>query len=412
MRILYLCHRIPYPPNKGDKIRAYHQLTAMGSRHEVDLFTLADHAVDPNHKAALERFCRPVTVIQLDPRWARLRSLPYLLTDKPLTLPYFHSAELHHRVHEALASRSYDRIFLYCSAMAQYVEEVTGIPMVADLVDVDSDKWRQYAAKTSFPFSPIYRREARCLSRYERAVCGFSARVVVSTEREAGLLREIARDAEVTVISNGIDTEYFRPSSYITGTGVPTVSFTGDMSYLPNKDAVLYFAKSVLPILRKSISEVRFLIIGRNPGPEVKKLARLAGVEVTGTVSDIRPYLAQTHVSVAPFSIAAGIQNKILEALASGIPVVASSATARGLTRAVAEAVDVADDADEIAKKVLYLLQHPELAAAKGAEGRRQVSVAYNWDRSMEELMTLVEYAGSTKTSSVPISTLAAVERV
>ena len=165
MRVLYLCHRIPYPPDKGEKIRAYHQLRAIAARHEVDLFTLADDAGDLSYQSALAASCHQLTVARLHPKLARLRALPFLLTSTPLTVPYFYSAELQAEIRKALLRRSYDRIFVYCSAMAQYVQSIDSIPILMDLVDVDSDKWTQYAAYTKLPLSAVYRREARALHR-------------------------------------------------------------------------------------------------------------------------------------------------------------------------------------------------------------------------------------------------------
>ena len=343
MKILYICHRIPYPPNKGDKIRAFHQVRAIAARHEVDVFTLVDDARDLAHQSALLRSCHRLTVARLDPRVARLRALPFLLTRLPLTVPYFYSAKLQREVRKALLSRSYDRVFVYCSAMAQYVEPLDGIPIVTDFVDVDSDKWRQYALSSRMPFSALYRREGRTLRAYERQVCERSSCTAVTTEREARLLREIAGDARIHVIPNGVDTEYFQLPEARPDPSAPVVGFTGDMGYFPNEEAVTYFARRVLPLIHKVLPEVRFLVVGRNPSRNVQRLSEIEGVEVTGFVPDVRTCLAKIHVSVAPFSIAAGIQNKILEAMASGIPVVGTSRAVQGLSSAAAGNVDVAD---------------------------------------------------------------------
>ncbi len=390
VRVLYLCHRIPYPPNKGDKIRAFHQLRALAARHEVDLFTLADDAADLEHRAVLGEYCKRVTVARLDTRWARLRSLPYLCTRIPLTLPYFYSAELDGEVRKALRQRSYDRIFVYCSAMAQYVERVDGIPIVMDLVDVDSNKWTQYSAVARFPFSAIYRREGRCLEEYERRVCERSSAVVVTTEREAELVRRFSPTACVHVVANGIDTEYFRPAPV--PADAATIVFTGDMTYFPNEQAVIYFARKVLPIVRASIPAARFLIVGRNPGRNVQRLRQIAGVEVTGFVPDVREYLAQAAVSVAPFLIAAGIQNKILEAMASGLPVVATGRVLQGVSKNAAAVVRTADAPEEMAARVVELCKDPRLARSIGIEGRRRVAGDYNWDQSLEQLLQIVEH--------------------
>ncbi len=390
MNILYLCHRIPYPPNKGDKIRAFHQLRALREQHEVDVVTLADDDHDFGYRDALATYCRELTVFRLDPQMARVRSIPYLLSRTPLTLPYFYSAQLSKHVREALQKRSYDRIVVYSSAMAQYVECVQQIPIITDLVDVDSDKWMQYASLSRLPLSAIYRREGLALRRYERRVCEHSAAVVVSTDREARLIREISSAAAVHAISNGVDTRYFDPAAAPRMAGPPAVIFTGDMSYFPNASAVIYFAREVLPLIQASVPNTRFLIVGRNPGKAVLQLQAHEGIEVTGYVEDIRTHFARAQVAVAPFSIACGIQNKILEAMAYGLPIVATRRVLQGLTPQVAEMVATGDTSKELAASVVQLLRSPEKAKGRGVKSRQRVTAYYNWDRSMTLLLDLI----------------------
>jgi polysaccharide biosynthesis protein PslH len=404
VKILFLCHRIPYPPDKGEKIRAFHQLRAMAARHEVDLFTLADDPADLERGKALREYCRKVTVVNLNARLSRLLSLPYLLTSTALTIPYFGSAELRRRVSHALAEQSYDRIFVYCSAMAQYVDSVEGIPIVTDLVDVDSDKWTQYATFTRFPFSAIYRREGRALARYERRICEKSGAVVVTTEREARLVRNISPAARVHVIPNGVDTEFFSRSAVPPEAVAPVVGFTGDMSYFPNQEAVKYFARKVLPLIRDSVPETGFLIVGRGPSPEVQALGQIPGVEVTGFVPDVRTHLARMRVSVAPFSIAAGIQNKILEAMSYELPVVATSRAAQGLTPLAATAVEIADTPEETAAAIVRLLRNPELAREKGRQSRRLIAGEYNWSQSLDRLLELLENSTAKEARQTALS--------
>jgi len=389
VKILYLCHRIPYPPDKGDKIRAFHQIRALAERHEIDLFTLADDPADLERGEPLRQYCREVTVVKLNARWARIRALPYLLTSTALTIPYFGSGELQRRVHQALKQRTYDRIFVYCSAMAQYVESVDKIPMVVDLVDVDSNKWTQYATFTKFPFSAVYRREGATLAAFERRVCERSAAVVVTTDREARLLRNISPAARVHVIPNGVDTEFFRPGPVASAPN--TIGFTGDMAYFPNQEAVIHFARNVLPLIRESVADAGFLIVGRSPSPEVQALSRIPGVEVTGFVPDVRTHLARMRVSVAPFSIAAGIQNKILEAMSYELPVVATSRASQGLTAAAVAGVEIADTPREMAEAIVRLLRNPEMAREKGRQSRRVVAGEYSWPQSLEQLVQLLE---------------------
>jgi sugar transferase (PEP-CTERM/EpsH1 system associated) len=391
MRILYLCHRIPYPPNKGEKIRAFHQIKAIAERHEVDLFTLADQAADLSHQEALHQYCREVTVVPIEGRSAKLATLPFLLTSKPLSLAYFRSAELDLRIRRATSRRSYDRIMVFCSSMAQYVWHVSHIPVLVDLVDVDSDKWMQYAAFRRFPFSVVYQREGRYLKQYEKELYHRFPAIAVTTEREAQLVKQACNSAFVHVIPNGVDTNYFDPPSALVNSPDPVITFVGDMAYYPNEKAALFFGREVFPLIRKSFPKVQFFVVGRDPSREVRNLERTPGIKVTGTVGDVRPYLTQTTVSVAPLSIATGIQNKILESMAYERPVVATSRAAQGLSKPVAELVETGDGAEELAAKAIGLLSDVSFARRRGAESRQRVLAEYSWKRSSEQLLQILE---------------------
>ena len=399
MRVLYLCHRIPYPPNKGDKIRAFHQVRAIAAHHEVDVFTLADDPADLAHQSTLRNYCHSLTVMKLNRRLARFATLPYLFSHRPLTIPYFYCPELARAVRRAFSQRTYDRVFVYCSAMAQYTDVMDQVPIVTDLVDVDSDKWTQYSTFTGWPFSAIYRREGLALQQYERRICERSSCVIVTTDREARLVRRIVDGARVHVIPNGVDSEYFHPPATAPTLKPPTIGFVGDMSYFPNQEAVIYFARKVLPLVRESMPGARFLIVGRSPSRQVQRLQDEEGIEVTGFVPDVRVWLAKMHVSVAPFSIAAGIQNKILEAMASGLPVVATSKAVQGLATETARIVDVADSSGDMAAQIVRLIRDPELTRTIGAEARRKVVTAYNWERCSNRLLQVVDNPASSELS-------------
>jgi sugar transferase (PEP-CTERM/EpsH1 system associated) len=403
VRILFLCHRVPYPPNKGEKTRAFHQLRAMAARHEVDVFTLADDPLDLTHREALAAFCNRVTVARLFPTLARLRALSYIFTSTPLTIPCFRSGQLDAAVRAAMAKQQYDRIFVYCSAMAQYVPWRTAgsgkaggtglarrIPVVMDLVDVDSDKWAQYAAATRFPLSAVYQREARNLRAYERQLCMNADCVLVATEREAALARQTAPEARVHVVPVGVDAAHFTPAAAGVEPGPPRVIFTGDMSYFPNRDAATFFARQVLPLIRRQVPDARFVIVGRNPGRRIEQL-RSPHVEVTGFVPDVRPWLAHATVAVAPLRIATGIQTKILEAMASGLAVVATTRAAQGLPRGIADLVETGESAEALAAGVARLLLNPQLARTRGGEGRRRIVDECSWDSALHRLLRLID---------------------
>ncbi len=395
MNVLYLCHRIPFPPDKGEKIRAFHQLAAIAERHSVDLFTLSDEGNCEAARKELGRYCRNVTVAGINPRLGRLLSLPYLLTKKPLTLPYFYSAELQTKVRQALAGRSYDRIFVYCSAMAQYVDPAYGIPTLVDFVDVDSDKWAQYAGRSRFPFSLVYRREGRRLREFERKIGESASCILISTEREARLAGEFIPPSRIRVVSNGVDTDFFAAPAGEAGPRGPGIIFVGDMAYFPNQDAAIFFAREVLPLVRKTVPEASFTVVGRNPSPNVRALAQIPGVEVTGYVSDVRTYLAKALVSVAPFSIAAGIQNKILEAMACEVPVVGTPRAVQGLSSGVAGLVETGEGATQLAERVVRFLKEPGFARERGRESRRQVLDDYSWRAASDSLLQLIETPGT-----------------
>ena len=392
------------PHNPNARFSAPNKLyEALGSRPAADHRRLrrnrgvvrSVHVCGPEdlrHPSELVRHCHTLTVARLRPSLARLRAISTLFSRKPLTVPYFFSAELAAQIRDTLTRRSYDRIFVYCSAMAQYVEFVQGIPLLLDLVDVDSDKWRQYAGFARFPYSSIYRRECRCLREYERRACERASSVLVSTRREAQLVREISDVANIHVVPNGVDTEYFKPAADSPDPAEPAIIFTGDMSYFPNQEAVVYFARCVLPLVRQSVPEARFRIVGRNPTRKVQRLQQIRGVEVTGFVPDVRIYLTKSNLAVAPFAIAAGIQNKILEAMASGLPVVATSRAVQGLVKEVAGVVETADGAQELAARVVRLLRDPDFAHGVGMEGRQRVAAHYNWERTLNQLLQLLEF--------------------
>ena len=385
--LLYLVHRLPYPPNKGDKVRSYHLLKHLVARHRVFVGTFVDDPEDESHVDTLRALCAGLHVTRLHPSRARIGSLAGLLDGEALTLRYYRDAALQRWVRDLARRERLDAAVVFSSSMAQYADGL-GLPMLVDFVDVDSAKWTEYAGRHRWPMSWLYRREGEQLLAYERALAARSARSFFVTEKEAALFRRLAPESARTceALCNGVDAAFFAPdparASPFADGELPVV-FTGAMDYLPNIDAVTWFVSDVLPRLRADWPALRFHIVGRSPAPAVHALAGEA-VRVTGTVADVRPYLQHAAVVVAPLRLARGIQNKILEAMAMGRPVVTTSACAEAVLARLGTDLLAADEPDGIAREVGSLLRDKARAAAVGEAGQRRVRQDYSWAAHLE----------------------------
>ena len=382
--LLYLVHRMPYPPDKGDKVRSYHLLKHLVARHRVFLGTFLDDPADELHIEPLRALCAGLHVVRLNRLRARLGSLSALWRGQSLTQRYYHDAGLAQWVGQTLASEGIAAAVVFSSSMAQYAEAHAGLPMLVDFVDVDSAKWTDYADAHRWPMSWLYRREGSRLLAYERAVTGRARRSFFVTEKETALFRSLAPEcaAAVEPMSNGVDAEHFAPDAARPSPYQPdelALVFTGAMDYWPNVDAVAWFTADVLPALRQAWPSLRFYIVGRSPTAAVLAL-RAPGVVVTGTVPDVRPYLQHAAVVVAPLRLARGIQNKILEAMAMGRPVVAATACVEAINARPGVDLLAAERPADYLRQISALLQAPAQAAALGTAGRRRVLSSYSWD--------------------------------
>ena len=395
--LLYLTHRIPYPPNKGDKIRSFNILKHLAGHYRVHLGTFVDDPDDWRHVAELKRYCADVCVRPLSPKLAKLRSLSGLVTKKPLTLPYYRDRVLADWVDGVLAG-GVDRALVFSSAMAQYLPtDAGGLHTVIDLVDVDSEKWRQYAQRHRFPMSWVYRREGERLLDFERGLAMHGAGLVLVTQEEAGLFKRLAPEAadRVHAVENGVDAEYFSPDhafdSPYSQHEAPVV-FTGAMDYWANVDAVEWFAREMFPAVRARVPEAVFVIVGARPAPAVQRLDRLPGVRVTGSVHDVRPYLAHARVSVAPLRVARGVQNKVLEAMAMAVPVVATPEALDGLRWERGAGVIAEQDPQAFAQRVAGILADDSgLRRSQAAAARQWVCTHYDWRSKMQGFSDLLE---------------------
>jgi sugar transferase (PEP-CTERM/EpsH1 system associated) len=394
-RLLFLSHRIPYPPDKGDKIRAWHMLDHLAGSWDVDLGCLVDDPADLRHLPVLQARCAEVRCLPTGNRWqAAARALLRCRPGAPLSLGWFHHAGLRHWVEQGLAAGRYDGILVYSGAMAPYVmgpaARRPGLRRVLDLVDVDSEKWRAYAADARAPMRQVWSREARTLLRFERHAAMQFDRTLLVSRQECERFIELAPEVAPRMdwVENGVDLSRFDaaggyPSPY--QGDAPVIAFTGTMDYRPNIEAVCFFARDVLPLLRAGSGPApAFFIVGASPAPAVRALAALPGVHVTGSVPDVRPYLAHAQVAVAPLQIARGIQNKVLEAMALGRPVVASTAAFEGIHATAGQDILVADGAAETARLVAEVLagRHPGL----GERGRHAVRNGHDWAATLRKL--------------------------
>ncbi|MBC7481993.1 MAG: TIGR03087 family PEP-CTERM/XrtA system glycosyltransferase [Rhizobacter sp.] len=395
--LLYLVHRLPYPPNKGDKVRSYHLLQHLRANHRVFLGTFVDDRDDEQHVPHVRSLCQDLCALPLNPGRARLRSVQALLQSEPLTLHYYRDERLHRWVSATIAANGIDAAIVFSSSMAQYAERVPQLPMLVDLVDVDSAKWTDYAAARAWPMSWVYGREGERLLAYERSVVARSSRAFLVTDAEIELFGRLAPEcaSKVEALCNGVDADFFAPAgervSPFAADETPIV-FTGAMDYWPNVDAVSWFAREVLPALRQQWPRVRFHIVGRSPTAAVRALASDA-VQVSGTVPDVRPYLQHAAAVVAPLRLARGVQNKVLEAMALARPVVAASSCAGAIAASPGRNILTADLAATYVAQLGRLIETPASGRAIGDAARRFVVERYSWTARLALLDTAVARA-------------------
>lgn len=384
--LLFLAHRLPYPPDKGDKVRSNHLLSYLSAQHRTFVGTLFDDPLDQQHLEKVRSMCTELHAEYLEKPRARVASLRNLLAGRALTLAYYYRPGLQRWVNTVLAREQIDAVVIFSSSMAQYVAEPVnqqGLPLLIDFVDVDSAKWTEYAPSFSWPRSWLYRREGHKMRAVEQTLAASAAHsfFVTRTETELFLAHAPGLRPKVQTVGNGVDATYFspdasRPTPFI-DKELPVV-FTGAMDYWPNVDAVIWFVREMLPELKRQWPALRFYIVGRGPTDAVRALAGPA-VHVTGTVADVRPYLQHAAVVVAPMRVARGIQNKIVEAMAMARPVVAAVACVASLDAEAGTELLQAATPREFVQQINALLRDPERARRIGHAARARIQSDYRW---------------------------------
>jgi sugar transferase (PEP-CTERM/EpsH1 system associated) len=407
MKILYLAHRIPYPPNKGDKIRSFHEIKFLSQRHKIDLICLADNSEDLLFEKELQKYCNKVFVQPLQTHLAKMKGIISLLLGKSVSVGYFYNKRVQDIFNQWIVGNEYDVIICFSSVMAEYIFKSEAFQisspqasrplLVLDFCDLDSDKWLQYSTQSKFPFNLIYQVESKRLLEYEKTINQEFDYSIFVSEPEADLFRRIYPQAQnVEVISNGVDYEYFSPETFSLEPSAlslqpPVLLFTGAMDYHANIDGVTWFHDKVLPMIKKEYPQVQFFIVGSNPASTVRNLATNNGVKVTGFVDDIRPFYNSADISVVPLRLARGIQNKVLETMAMEKPVVATSKAVEGIKAVAENQLLVADSPTEFATKICSLLKDKSQRKLLGKNARKFVEKNYNWEKNLQKLDKILQ---------------------
>jgi sugar transferase (PEP-CTERM/EpsH1 system associated) len=389
MNILFLCHHFPYPPDHGARIRAFHFIRHLSQTNSVTVATLAHTQQELIQGQGLKEYCHRVIaeVIPSRVRWGR--ALRALYSSTPSSVSYFRSVSLQRQIDDLLASENFDAIIVFCAFMAQYVVAWRGGYRILDYGDIDSAKWRDYSRYKAIPLSWAYAWEAAKLRNYERRIARHFHHCAVISRGELEEFQRFETGVPCAIIPNGVDTEYFVYDKRNTNGG-STIVFLGRMDYFPNVDGISYFVKEIFPLIRQKLPRVELCIVGSDPTKSVRDLVRVPNVSLTGYVPDVRCYLRNAAVSIAPLRIARGTQNKILEAMAMGIPTVATPEAAKGIQGVPGRDFLVAADPKSFANEVIQIIENAPLRKTLAESGRFQIEQVHTWDSSVAILDTVL----------------------
>jgi sugar transferase (PEP-CTERM/EpsH1 system associated) len=393
-KLLYLVHRIPYPPNKGDKIRSFHFLKALAEKYEIYLGTFIDDPDDWQYVDALKSYCKDSFCVDLQPKWAKLISLSGFLSNEALSLPYYRNQALQTWVDSVIETHDIQQAMIFSSPMAQYLVNHPQVDLVADYVDVDSDKWLQYAKSKRWPASWVYQRESQKLLDYEIDMANRAKSTLFVSEQESQLFKQLAPSVseKIDYVNNGVDTVFFDPSlTYESPFAQAEIAivFTGAMDYWANVDAVIWFAQEVFPLVKQQCADARFYIVGSKPTKQVLQLAEAdESIIVTGRVEDVRHYVANAAVVIAPLRIARGIQNKVLEAMAMAKPVVVTPAAMEGIAVTENIQIAVAAEPSKFAEQVVNYLHALNTIVL---ENRYYVQAEFSWQHNGKRLCGIID---------------------
>ncbi len=389
--LLYLVHRVPYPPDKGDRIRTFQFLRYLAQRFDVHLACLADEPVSAECRTALERLCKRVAIVSIEGKTRWLRALASLCGGRTITEGAFSSRAFRRILAEWAGQHSYDVILASSSSMAPYLRlpQLAETPAVVDLIDVDSQKWFDYAGTVRWPKSWVFDLEGRRLRRLETGLAERARAITLVSEAEAALYRRFSQAGHVQAVGNGVDLGYFRPREAKEQGCV----FLGALDYWPNVEGISWFCKTIWPEIRKRKPEASLSIVGRRPCAQVLELAGMPGVKLVGSVPDVRPYLASAAVSLVPLRIARGIQNKVLESMAMGKATVVSPQALEGLKARPEVHLISATDAQRWIEAICRLFDSPASRKRLGTAARSFAEEHHDWQRCLAPLDELLGLA-------------------
>jgi sugar transferase (PEP-CTERM/EpsH1 system associated) len=383
MRILCLTARLPYPPNRGDRLRAFHIIEHLAADHELTLASFLSHEGQRQHVAPLAQYCRVHTVSQ-----GPLRSAAAVAGNAwrraPFQALYYRSRAMRRLVDELLASTPFDAAYVHLFRMAPYLAGHPELYRVVDLTDAISKEVGLSLPYRSAAWRLLYRLEGPRIARYECQVARTFEEAWLISEADRRHLAAACPGANLQVVPNGVDTDHFRPTG--AAAEAQGLIFVGHMGVPHNVDAAEYLVGQILPLVRRQVPDVRLSIVGADPAPAVQRLGREPGVTVTGFVPDLNDYLNRAAVFLAPLRFAAGVQNKVLEAMAAGRPVVTTSVINAGLGATAGRDLLVADDAPAAAAAVLRLLGDRSLGEQMGQAGRRFLQEGYSWQHAVRRM--------------------------
>lgn len=390
-RLVVLAHRVPYPPNKGEKLRTFHQIEELVRKgHDVSVIAPYENDTELNDaKALADKFSIDVICKKLPNRVLRLALA--VLKNRSFSETNFYSSEIAQVLRERIEFA--DVLLVTASSLASYVftlQNTNNIKLLMDFMDVDSDKWRQYANESNFPKRLLYLREAKKISELERRVAStFDATFVIAETEKALFESLISNKGNLKVLGNGIDQSLFNPSKS-KATSTTNFLFSGVMDYKPNIDAVLWFVEHCWTKIQLEVPNATLTVAGMNPSPSIIKLGAAHNIEITGFVDDIKPFFDQAHVFIAPFQIARGVQNKVLQAMACALPVVCTPLGAEGIMCHHNEDIIIAKDANEFTKQAIEFANNLALRERIGQQAFSTINSHYAWESVLKPLTEII----------------------